>query len=157
LNMVCSRGAGVGGAGARRSARRRSARGAFTLVEVLVALVLIVVTIAPFLRAFVKARESALLADDRMKAVHFARMNLETLLTNTYSSSSLSVTNRLNWVTNCSVSGGVPSYYYCSYSVVTGQYRNSRIIHLTNSWYNVVSKRTNSVSLSTAICSGFQY
>jgi len=149
--------AGAGRLALHGKAARRSAKGAFTLVEVLVALVLIVVTISPFLRSFVKARESALLADDRMKAVHFARMNLETLLTNTYSSSNLSVTNRLNWATNCSVSGGAASYYYCSYSVVTGQYRNSRIIHLTNSWYNVVTKRTNAVSLSTAICSGFQY
>ncbi len=130
---------------------------AFTLVEVLVALGLIVVTISLFLNSFVKARESALLADDRMKAVHFARMNLETLLTNTYSSSALSITNRPNWVVNQSISGGVTSYYYCSYSVVTGQYRNSRTILLTNSWYNQVSEKTNSVTMATTVCSGFQY
>lgn len=136
---------------------RRPAQSAFTLVEVLVALALIVVTITPFLRAFVKARESAVLADDRMKAVHFARMNMEMLLTNTYASSSLAITNRPNWTTNYSVSGGVSTPYYCGYSVVTGRYQKTRVIFLTNSWRNAVTQRTNAVSLSTAICSGFQF
>ncbi len=141
----------------RAQGRRMTRGGAFTLVEVLVSLALIVVTISIFLNSFVKARESALLADDRMKAVHFARMNMETLLTNIYSSSMLSLTNGRNWVTNYSVSGGATSRYYCSYSVVTGQYRNTRKILLTNSWYNQVSRRTNAVSMATAVCSGFQY
>lgn len=138
-------------------AGRPSSRSALTLVEVLVALALIIVTISLFLSSFVQARRSALLADDRMKAVHFARMNLETLLTNTYSSSYLSITNRRNWVTNYSIAEGVTSLYVCSYSVVTGQYRNSKTIFVTNSWYNVVVRRTNSVSVATSVCSGFQY
>lgn len=133
------------------------AKAAFTLVEIVVSLALIAVTTSLFLHSFVKARESALLADDRMKAVHFARMNLETLLTNRYSHASLSLTVGKRGVTNASVSGGVTSLYFCSYSVVTGQYRTSRTILLTNSWYNIVSGKTNSVSLATSICSGFQY
>ena len=130
---------------------------AFTLVEILVALGLMMLTISLFMSSFVKARESALLADDRMKAIHFARMNLETLLTNSYASSNLAITNRPNWVTNYSVSAGITSLYYCSYSVVTGQYPKSRTILLTNSWYNVVAERTNAVTVATAVCSGFQY
>jgi type II secretory pathway pseudopilin PulG len=134
-----------------------TAKSALTLVEVLVSLALIVMTTSLFLSSFGKARQSALLADDRMKAVHFARMNLETLLTNAYSSSNLSITNRRNWVTNSSLSGGVTSFYFCSYSVVTGQYKKSRTVFVTNSWYNLVSRKTNSVSLATSVCSGFQY
>ncbi|MEI8140334.1 MAG: hypothetical protein WCI03_10760 [bacterium] len=130
---------------------------AFTLTEVLVALGLIVVTISLFLNSFVKARESAVLADDRMKAVHFARMNLEALLTNTYSSSNLNLTNRPNWTTNSSIAGGSTSLYYCSYSVVTGQYQYSKKILLTNSWITARSRKTNAVTLATSICSGFQY
>ena len=137
--------------------KRGSNKHAFTLVEVLVALALMVVTISLFLNSFVKARESAMLADDRMKAVHFARMNLETLITNTYSSSALSLTNRRNWVTNTSLSAGVTSLYYCSYSVVTGQYQKSKMIRLTNTWISSRSKKTNAVSLATTVCSGFQY
>ncbi len=133
------------------------AQDAFTLTEVLVALGLIVVTISLFLNSFVKARESAVLADDRMKAVHFARMNLETLLTNTYSSSNLNLTNRPNWTTNSSIAGGSTSLYYCSYSVVTGQYQYSKKILLTNSWITARSRKTNAVTLATSICSGFQY
>lgn len=127
----------------------------FTLVEILVALGLIVVTISLFMNAFVESRESAVLADDRMKAVNFSRMNLETLLTNTYVN--LGVTNRPNWVTNSSISGGTTSLYYCSYTVVTGQYVNSRKILLTNTWISARSKKTNSVTMATSICSGFQY
>lgn len=130
---------------------------AFSLVEVLVALALIVVTLSLFLNSFGKARESALLADDRMKAVHFARKNLETLITNTYASSSLSITNCRNWTTNMSVSAGVTSLYFCSYSVRTGQFARSRTILLTNFWYDPVSGKTNFSALSTAVCSGFQY
>ena len=129
----------------------------FTLVEILVALALMVVTITLFLNTFVKARDSAFLADDRMKAVHFARKNLETLLTNSYSSSRLSITNCPYWTTNYSIAAGSTCLYYCSYSVVTGQFSKSRTILLTNLWYDQVSRKTNSSALSTVVCSGFQY
>ena len=134
-----------------------SATAAFTLTEVLVALALLVVTISLFLSSFNNARQSALLVDDRMKAVNFARMNLETLLTNSYSSLNISITNRPNWTTNISLSAGITSRYYCGYAVVTGQFPRSRTILLTNSWYDLVSRKTNAVTLSTAVCSGFQY
>jgi type II secretory pathway pseudopilin PulG len=135
----------------------RTSRTAFSLVEVLVALALIVVTLSLFVNSFGKARESALLADDRMKAVHFSRKNLETLITNTYASRALSITNCRNWVTNTSVSGGVTSSFFCSYSVVTGQFAKSRTILLTNFWFDPVSNKTNFSALSTSVCSGFQY
>lgn len=140
-----------------RNNTMRTSRTAFSLVEVLVALALIVVTVSLFLNSFGKARESALLADDRMKAVHFSRKNLETLITNTYISSALSITNCRNWTTNMSVSAGVTSLYFCSYSVVTGQFTKSRTILLTNFWVDPVSDKTNFCALSTSFCSGFQY
>jgi type II secretory pathway pseudopilin PulG len=140
-----------------RNNTMRTSRTAFSLVEVLVALALIVVTLSLFLNSFGKARESALLADDRMKAVHFSRKNLETLITNTYASRALSITNCRNWVTNRSTSGSVTSLYFCSYSVVTGQFAKSRTILLTNFWVDPVSEKTNFSALSTVVCSGFQY
>lgn len=130
-------------------------REGFTLTEVLVALGLIVVTISLFMNSFVKARESAMLADDRMKAVNFTRMNLETLLTNTYVN--LPVTNRPNWLTNSSISAGTTSLFFCGYSIITGQYVNSRQIRMTNTWTSARSRKTNAVTIATSVCSGFQY
>lgn len=144
----------------RHPPTRSGSRGspdAFTLTEVLVALALLVVTISLFLNSFNKARQSAMLVDNRMRAINFARMNLETLLTNSYSSANISITNRPNWTTNVSISGGTTSQYFCGYAVVTGQFAKSRTILLTNSWYDLVARRTNTVSLSTAVCSGFLY
>jgi len=135
-------------------ARRREG---FTLAEVLISSVVVLMTIGLFVNTFVTAKRSALLADERIKAVHFARVNMETLLTNTYYSSALSFTNRPNWMTNYSVVGGITSRYVCSYGVRTGQYTTAKIIVMTNSWYSKLSEHTNSVTMATAVSSGFQW
>ena len=110
-----------------------------------------------FVNSFVLARKEAQKADERIKAVHFARLNMETLLTNTYTSAALSITNRPNWVTNYSVAAGITSVYVCGYAVTTSTYSTARIILLTNTWRNVRTGATNSVTMATAVTSGFQY
>ena len=137
--------------------RTRDPHAGFTMAEMVIAAGLIVLTIALFLQTFVMAQTSADLSDERLKAVHFSRMNMETLLTNTYVSAALSLTNRPNWTTNYSVREGVTSLYVCSYSVTTSAYSTARIILLTNTWCNKRSGRTNSVTVATAVTSGFQY
>ena len=137
--------------------RTKSKRLGFTLTEVVVSSGVVVLTVGLFVNSFVLARREAKMADDRMKAVHFARLNIETLLTNTYYSSSLCITNRANWATNTSVVGGVTSVYVCGYAIKTTTYSTARIITMTNTWVNKRSKRTNSVMMATAISSGFQW
>jgi Tfp pilus assembly protein PilV len=136
---------------------RQSGKRGFTLAEVVIAAAVLLATLGAFLTAFVQARKTALIADERIKAVHFTRQNLETLLTNTYTSGDLGVTNRPAWTTNLDINGSVTTRYYCGYSVATGSLLTARIITVTNSWYSMAAKRTNSVSLSTIFCKGFQY
>ena len=140
-----------------QSKRMQDTRAGFTLAEVVVSSGVMLLTIGLFVNSFVLARREAQVADERMKAVHFARLNMETLLTNTYYSSALSITNRQNWVTNSSVVSGVTSVYVCGYTITTTAYSTARIITLTNVWVNKRSRRTNSVMVATAVSSGFQW
>ena len=135
----------------------RDTQAGFTVTEMVIAAGIIVLTIAMFLGTFVMAEKSATLADARLKAVHFARRNMETLLTNTYTSAALSITNRPNWVTNYSVAAGITSLYVCGYAVTTSSYPTARIILLSNTWLDTRRGTTNSVIMATAVTSGFQY
>ncbi|MEI6563269.1 MAG: hypothetical protein WCO42_03055 [bacterium] len=132
-------------------------RAGFTLAEVVIAAGLMVLTITMFLSSFVQAQKSAKLVDERLKGVHFARLNMESLLTNTYTSTALSIANRPNWVTNTSLDEGVTSKYICGYAVTTSAYPTARIIILSNTWFSTRPARTSSVTVATAISSGFQY
>ena len=136
---------------------RRFSKAGFTLAEIVIAAGVLMATLAAFLTAFVKAQQSSLLADERIKAVHLNRQNMELLLTNTYWSSAFALTNRPNWTTNLNVVGTVTTRFVCGYAVTTSVYPTARIIIVSNQWYDMISKRTNSVSVSTAITSGFQY
>ena len=137
--------------------RVRDTQAGFTLAEMVIASGVIVLTIALFLSTFTLAQNAAQLADDRIKAVHFTRLNMEMLLTNVYSSTALSITNRPNWVTNFNVAAGVTSQYVCGYSVTTSAYSTARIIFVTNTWVNKRTAKSNSVMMATAVTSGFQY
>jgi type II secretory pathway pseudopilin PulG len=128
-----------------------------TLIETVIAMAVALLTIALYVQTFARARSSAEQADDQIKAVHYTRLNMEMLLTNSYTSAALGITNRPNWVTNYSVSGNATTLYVCSYVVVTGAYPRSRVIMMTNRWLSLLSKKTNSTSMATAVCSGFQY
>jgi Tfp pilus assembly protein PilV len=132
-----------------------SRRDGFTLSEVVIASTVVALTIGMFVGTFVVAERSTAIADERIKAVHLARLNMETLLTNTYYSSALSVGSRPAWVTNVSIDGASTTRYVCGYSVSTSQYSTARIVAMTNRWYSTLSRRTNSVTVATAVSSGF--
>ena len=129
----------------------------FTLAEVVVAAGLMILTISLFLNSFVQAQKSAQLSNERIKAVHFARLNMEALLTNVYTSTALNIASNPNWITNLSIDQGVTSRYVCSYSVTTSAYSTARIIILSNTWQSTRPARTGSVTMATAVSSGFQY
>ena len=135
----------------------RDTRAGFTMAEVVIAAGVMILTISLFLNSFVQAQKSAKLIDDRMRALHFARLNMETLLTNTYSSAALSIASKANWVTNCSIAQGITSQYVCGYAVTTSTYPTARIIIVSNSWYSTRPAKTSCVTVATAVSSGFQY
>lgn len=141
----------------RKSRNRQAGNAGFTLVEVVLGAAVLLATLGAFLTAFVQARKTALIADERIKAVHFNRQNMETLLTNTYTSSALTLTNRPLWATNLDIVGTVTTRYYCGYSVTTGSLFTARILTVSNAWYSLAAKKTNTVSMTTVFCKGFQY
>jgi type II secretory pathway pseudopilin PulG len=140
-----------------QAAHIRNRKVGFTLTEVVVSSGVIILSIGLFVNSFVLARREAQKADERIKAVHYARLNMETLLTNTFYNSALTIGSRPTWVTNTSVVGGVTSVYICGYTVTTTAYSTARIITLSNTWVNKRAKKTNSVIVATAVSSGFQW
>ena len=137
--------------------RTRDPSRGFTVVEFVIAAAILLITIGLFGFTYLIAKKSSALADERIKALHYARINMETLLTNRYSSASLSVTNRANWMTNYDVLGASTTRFVCSYSVTTSAYTTARIILVTNTWYSTRSRSTNSITMATAVSSGFQW
>ncbi len=61
------------------------------MVEVLVATALMILTLGAFIGAFVMAKKSAVISENRMEAVHDTRNQMEKLLACPYSDSRLSV------------------------------------------------------------------
>ena len=122
---------------------------AFTLVEVVVAVALLITALALFLGTFVSAKRSAVIADNRLKAVQNARTAMEIALSYKYDDPQLS--NGMH-STNLVISG-VTNYYY--YFVVTNVTQAPNIvvknIYVTNSWTNPATKMTSTVSLAGSI------
>ncbi len=117
-------------------------RSAFTLVEVAIATVLLGMTLALFLGAFVQSKRSAVMANNRLAAIANARTVLESLLPYTYGATQLNN----GWH---SVSG-------VSYSVATVTQNPSIVvknIYVTNRWINPAGGITSTVSLAGSISS----
>lgn len=114
----------------------------FTLVEVVIASAIMALALLAFLGSFMMARHSTMLSENRMKAVHEARGEMETLLTLPY------IAPELNYGTH-SLSNG-------SYSVTTNaEYPSSvKDIFITVTWVNPMSTVTSTVSVSGSLCAG---
>lgn len=120
----------------------------FTLVEVVIATALLIMALTLFLGTFVQAKRSAVISDDRMVAIHNARVGMESLLTNAYNAAQLNTGSRT------SVMYGVTNYY--SVAIVT---QNPGIVvknvYLTNRWVNKWTRMTGTVSLAGSISTEF--
>ena len=122
---------------------------AFTLVEVVVATVLMILSLALFLQTFVSAKRSAVMADNRIDAVHNARMGMEKLMSYAYRNTNLNVGSR-TWVVE-----NKTNYYYVSIVTqvqqggITFEVKN---IALTHCWMNPATKATSTVSLTGIMC-----
>jgi len=114
--------------------------GAFTLVEVVVAMALMILTLAAFIGAFVMAKKSAVKSENRMEAVHNARNVMEQLLTRTYTNVGMSPIIRVSNVT------------YSVVEVVYPQYKIKNIM-VTSKWVNPAGGITSIFVLTGSISS----
>lgn len=123
---------------------------AFTVLEVVIASALLIMSLALFLNAFVQAKRSAVISDNRMEAIENARSNMEILVTSAYLSTSLS--NGVH-----SFAGTVSSVpTNISYSVATVTQTLSIVvknIYVTNRWVNPGGGITSTVSLAGSVSS----
>lgn len=123
----------------------------FTLIEVVIAMALLIMSLALFLGTFISARRSAAIADKRLEAIHGARQVMETLLSGIYVFD-FPPTNG-----DRSLSDGyhTSSVAGVSYTVVTVQTQGIIVqdIYLTNYWVNPGGKITSTVSLAGSVSS----
>jgi len=111
----------------------------FTLVEVVVAIALLVLSLAAFTVSFVQSRRAAAISDNRLDAIHTARDKMETLGSYLYTASELS-----------------PGTHYFSngfYTVSNNTAARVKDVVLTLNWVNPLGKVTSSVSLAGSISS----
>ena len=123
-------------------------RTAFTLVEVMVATALLILTLALFLNSFVAAKRSAVISDQRMVAIQNARSNMEMLVSSAYLSASLSNGGHSVMGTVSSVPTNI------SYSVATVTQSPSIVVKnvcLTNRWVNPGGGITSTVRLAGSV------
>lgn len=118
-------------------------RRGFTLVEVVVAAALLILSLAAFTVSFVQSRRSVALADNRLDAIHTAREKMETLSSYPYTASELSVTPN-------------PCTFYFSngfYTVSNNTAARVKDIVVTINWVNPLGKVTSTVSLAGSVSS----
>ncbi|MDD5677698.1 MAG: type II secretion system protein [Kiritimatiellae bacterium] len=118
---------------------KMSAR-AFTLVEVVVATTLMILTLAAFISAFVMAKKSAVISENRMEAVHNARNVMEQLLTRTYTNVGASPKISVSNVT------------YSVVEVVYPEYKIKNIL-VTSKWVNPAGSITSFFVLTGSMSS----
>jgi type II secretory pathway pseudopilin PulG len=118
------------------------------LTEVVVSLALLALALSMFLGTFVQATRSAVTANNRLAAIHNARLGLENLLSKAYASTELNVGARAYGV------NGVTNYY--SVVIVTQTpgivVKN---IFITNRWVNPLTQRTSTIDLAVSMSEEF--
>jgi type II secretory pathway pseudopilin PulG len=125
-----------------REARSGSPAGrqaGLTLVEVVIAAALLILSLAAFTTSFVQSRRSAAIADNRLEAIHVARQQMETICSSNYTALS---------VGTCVFSSGV---YTGSYTVSSNTTARVKDIVVTINWVNPLGKATSTVSLASSV------
>jgi prepilin-type N-terminal cleavage/methylation domain-containing protein len=118
----------------------------FTLVEVVVAAALLLMTFGALILSFTRMSRMSQAAQYTFDAMHTARSEIETMQTLPYASI-VSFTNIP--LTNNIMLSGVGGRKHCSVTPQTNQYK---AVNLIITWKNPVSSTTSSVSLATIIC-----
>jgi len=111
----------------------------FTLVEVLVAAALLILSLAAFTVSFVQSRRSVAISDNRLDAIHTARDKMETLGSYPYAASELSA--------------GTHNFSNGFYMVSNNTSARVKDIVVTINWINPLGKITSTVSLAGSVSS----
>lgn len=118
----------------------------FTLVEVVIAMALLLLTLTAFVVSFVQSKRSAAIADNRLTAIHIARNQMETICSSNYIAISTGKFFSSGVYTNDS-----RVVYTGSYAVIYNTTNRVKDIALTVKWVNVGGKITSAVSLASSI------
>ncbi|MFH1476953.1 MAG: type II secretion system protein [Verrucomicrobiota bacterium] len=117
---------------------------AFTLVEVVIAMALMILALSAFIGAFVMAKKSALMAENRAKAVHDARSQMERLLACRYIDAPLSL-------------GGHPTTDLAGVSygvaIISNSLYTVKNITVTSKWVNAAGSITSVYVLTGSMSS----
>jgi len=111
----------------------------FTLVEVVIAMALLILSLAAFTASFVQSRRSAAISDNRLDAIHTARDKMETISSYLYGSTGLSI--------------GTKYFPNGFYTVSNNTSARVKDIVVTIKWVNPLGKVTSTVSLAGSISS----
>lgn len=118
----------------------------FTLIELAIAAALLIIALVLFVGSFVQAQKSAMIANNRLTAIHQSRQVMENLLAQKY--------NDTNYMKVGAHTSGVHSNIRYTITLATPhagvQVKN---IYLTNRWVNPGTKMTSTVSLVSSISS----
>lgn len=115
----------------------------FTLIEVVIATALLVLSLASFIGAFVMASRSAVISENRMEGIHNARQQMEQLLTYRYADPMLSVGAHTT---------DMAGVRYAVAIITTSQYTVKNVV-VTSKWVNPAANITSAVVLSGSISS----
>jgi len=121
----------------------KASRCAFTLVEVVVATALMILTLAAFIGAFVMAKKSAVISENRLETVHDARSQMEKLLVCPY------LDSRLNVGAHTTEMAGVRY----GVVVITNSQYTVKNISMTSTWVNPANTITSIVVLTGSMSS----
>jgi prepilin-type N-terminal cleavage/methylation domain-containing protein len=111
----------------------------FTLVEVVIAMALLILSLAAFTVSFVQSRRSAAISDNRLDAIHTARDKMEVICSYLYSSTGLSI--------------GTHNFTNGFYTVSNNTSARVKDIVVTLRWINPPGKITSTVSLASSVSS----
>lgn len=108
-----------------------------TLVEVVVASALLVLSLAAFIVSFVQSSRSSAIAENRMEAIHTARQKMETLVNYSYNAAELGA--------------GTHNFTNGYYTVSNNAAAGVKDIFVVTRWVNPVGRVTSTVSLAGSV------
>jgi Tfp pilus assembly protein PilV len=120
---------------------------AFTLAEVLISVVLMLLSLSLLLSAFVSSKRSVALSQARLSALQIACDEAERLRTNAYASIGPTNTTLTNTLIGCQMSRSVTN---CS--ITTNILDTYRDITITIQWIDPASKRSQALTNYVTIC-----
>ena len=111
----------------------------FTLVEVVIATALLILSLAAFTASFVQSRRSAAISDNKLDAIHAARGQMESICSSNYTALS---------VGTHSFSSGI---YTGVYTISCNTVARVKDITVMINWINPPGRATSTVSLAGSV------